>query len=166
MKSLISPSETKNKLLLPSEVAARAREIKGSGKTIATLNGSFDLLHVGHLFILEEAAAQADILIVGLNTDASIGAYKSKDRPIVPLENRLKMIAALECVDHVTYFDETTPHTFIKAVHPDVHINGSEYGKACIEADLVRQLGAKLHIVELVPGFSTSDLIKRIKACD
>ncbi len=154
-KKYISPETLKKKLL----------QLRQEGKTIATLNGSFDLLHAGHLKVIHEASKQADILLMALNSDSSIQKYKSPFRPIVPLENRLEMVAALQFVDYVTYFNETEPITFLELVKPDVHVNGAEYGDECIEARVVKKYGGRIHIVQLVPGLSTSNLIKKIKSC-
>ncbi|MCB1084639.1 MAG: adenylyltransferase/cytidyltransferase family protein [Chlamydiia bacterium] len=153
------------KYLSPDEVESKVEELRKSGKSITTLNGSFDLLHAGHLKMIYEASCQGDVLIVGLNSDASIKKYKSPLRPIVPLEERLEMMAALEFVDFVTYFDETTPIAFLEKVRPNVHVNGAEYGADCIEGEMVKRHGGKLHIAELVPGKSTSNLIEKIKSC-
>ena len=149
----------KSKLILPENVATFADGIKASGKTLATLNGSFDLLHAGHLEMIYQASRQADLLFMALNTDRSIQQYKSPLRPIIPLEYRLQMIAALEMVDYITYFDETDPRELLKKIKPNVHVNGAEYGENCIEAEVVRQNGGKVHIVQLVPGLSTSTII-------
>lgn len=152
------------KLLAPEELAAWREEVAQEGKTLATLNGSFDILHAGHLHMLYEASLQADILLVALNTDASIAAYKDPRRPIIPLESRLKLISALEFVDYVTWFPETDPRTLLTVLCPDVHVNGAEYGANCIEAETVKQGGGRIHIVDLVPGLSTSQIIKKILA--
>lgn len=152
----------KKKLINPKDLIAKVAEIRRAGHTIATLNGSFDLIHAGHLQIVYEASQVADKLIVALNTDASIKAYKSPDRPIIPLEYRLQMMAALGFVDYVTYFDETDPIRILGEIKPNVHVNGAEYGENCIESGIVKQHGGKIHIVKLVPGLSTSQVIKKI----
>lgn len=152
-----------SKTIEPSNLAAKVADLRKSGKTIASLNGSFDLMHAGHLEIIYQASLQADILIVALNTDASIQKYKSPKRPFVSLPDRLKMMAALQFVDYVTWFDETDPRTILTIIKPDVHVNGAEYGDSCIEAETVLKAGGKLHIVSLVPGLSTSNLINKIK---
>jgi D-glycero-beta-D-manno-heptose 1-phosphate adenylyltransferase len=155
------------KILLPERLSDVVSEIKNSGKTIATLNGSFDLLHAGHLEMIYQASLQADVLIVALNTDRSIQEYKSPLRPIVPLKYRLQMMAALSMVSFVTWFDETDPREILKKIQPHVHVNGAEYGENCIEAGVVKQGGGRVHIVSLVPGLSTSTLIKKIhEICD
>lgn len=153
------------KYISPETLAEKILELRQEGKTIATLNGSFDLLHAGHLKMIHEASQQADVLLLALNSDSSIQKYKSPLRPIVPLENRLEMVAALQFVDYVTYFNETDPIAFLKQVKPDVHVNGAEYGDECIEAKVVKKHGGRIHIVQLVPGLSTSNLIKKIKSC-
>lgn len=152
----------KQKYIPPEELEERADVWKTTGKTVATLNGSFDLLHAGHLEIIYQASLQADILLVALNSDSSIKQYKSADRPIVPLECRLQMVAALGFVDYVTSFEELDPRTLLEKVRPDVHVNGADYGVHCIEAETVRRLGARLHLVPLVPSLSTTSLITRI----
>lgn len=152
----------KEKIIRPEEVEKRVSKIREKGQTIATLNGSFDLLHAGHLQIIYEASQVADILIVALNTDESIKIYKHPDRPIIPLEYRMQMMAALQFVDLVTSFSETDPIRILGEIKPDVHVNGAEYGENCIEADIVRQNGGRIHIVQLIPGLSTSQIVKKI----
>jgi rfaE bifunctional protein nucleotidyltransferase chain/domain len=154
--------EWKKKLILPQDLAKTTENIRKSGKTIATLNGSFDLLHAGHLQIIFEASQVGDVLILALNSDASIKQYKSPDRPIIPLEYRLQMIAALEFVSYVTWFEETDPIKLLDIIRPNVHVNGSEYGENCIEADVVKSHGGKIHIVKLIPGLSTSQILSKI----
>ena len=101
---------------------------------------------------------------MALNSDSSIKKYKSPNRPIIPLEERLKMMAALQFVDYVTWFDETDPIALLEKIKPDVHVNGAEYGAKCIEADTVKKHGGRVEIVQLVPGLSTSEIIKKICA--
>jgi D-glycero-beta-D-manno-heptose 1-phosphate adenylyltransferase len=151
-----------SKLIAPSQIEEKVAELRRQGKTIATLNGSFDLMHAGHLEMIHQASLQADVLIVALNTDRSIQEYKNPLRPIIPLEYRLRMMAALEMVDYVTWFDETDPRKILSHIRPDVHVNGAEYGANCIEAEVVRSHGGKIHIVSLVPGLSTTQIIKKI----
>jgi rfaE bifunctional protein nucleotidyltransferase chain/domain len=154
------------KVIPPSQLSEQINNLRSQQKTIATLNGSFDLLHAGHLQMIFEASQVGDILIVALNTDHSIQQYKSPKRPIIPLEFRLQMMAALEFVDYVTWFEETDPRHLLATIKPDVHVNGAEYGENCIEADIVRSYGGKIHIVQLVPGLSTSAIIQKIQAGD
>lgn len=155
----------RDKLVDPALLTEWAAQERAAGRTIATLNGSFDLLHAGHLHILYEASCQADRLLLALNTDASIRGYKGELRPLVALEHRLQMVAALQFVDAVTWFDEATPCALLERVRPDVHVNGAEYGENCVEAEVVRQHGGRIHIVTLVPGLSTTQLLERVKRC-
>ena len=159
------PVWLQKKLVEPALLDQKVAQIRASGRTIATLNGSFDLFHAGHLFIIHEAAQQADALIVALNSDASIQKYKSPLRPIVSLAHRLEMMAAIEWVDYVTWFEETDPRSLLARICPDVHVNGAEYGEQCVEADVVKQHGGRLHLVRRIPGLATSALIEKIRQC-
>lgn len=154
----------KNKFIAPQDVEDKVSELREQGKSIATLNGSFDLMHAGHLHIVYEASKQADILIVALNTDKSIQAYKNPKRPIISLEYRLQMMAALAFVDYVTWFDETDPRALLTKIKPDTHVNGADWGKNCIEAETVKKNGGLVHIVELKPGLSTSSILAKIRS--
>jgi len=157
-------TEYKKKLIEPQELENRIRKIRSEKKTIVSLNGSFDLLHAGHLKIIYTASTLADVLIVALNTDSSIKEYKSKNRPIIPLEYRMQVMAALEFVSYVTYFEDTTPIKILDIIKPDIHVNGSEYGKNCIEKEVVEKNGGKIFIVDLKPSLSTSNIITKIKS--
>ena len=140
-----------------------ADRLRKEGKRIVTTNGSFDLLHAGHLQLLKEAKEQGDVLIVGLNSDASVKQYKSKDRPIIPQEYRAEMLAAIRYVDYVVIMDEPEIAVpLVTMVKPDVHVNGSEYGENCIEAGAVKKNGGRLHIVKLKEGLSTTEIVGKI----
>lgn len=154
----------KDKTLDPVHLESKVASLRQEGKTIATLNGSFDLMHAGHLHMIYEASKVADVLIIALNTDRSIQEYKSPTRPIIPLDYRLQMMAALGFVDYVTWFDETDPRPLLSKIKPDVHVNGAEYGENCIEAETVRKHGGRMHIVPLIPGLSTTEIIKKIQS--
>jgi len=157
------PLWLQRKLVEPANLRSKVSEIRAEKKTIASLNGSFDLLHAGHLYIIHQAKLQADVLFVALNSDASIRRYKSPTRPIVPLEYRLEMMAALEFVDYLTWFDETDPRALLEMIRPDVHVNGAEYGENCIEAETIRKQGGKIHLVQRIPSLSTTELIEKIR---
>lgn len=151
-----------HKCIPPSDLANKAEELRSKGLTIATLNGSFDLMHAGHLHIVYEASKTADVLILALNSDSSIKQYKSPDRPIITLKYRMMMMAAIGFVDYVTWFEETDPRNILDIIKPNVHVNGAEYGANCIEAEIVKKNGGRIHIVDLVPGLSTSEIINKI----
>lgn len=149
------------------ELASLLAEKRGSGKRVALLNGSFDLLHAGHLYILFEASKVADILVVALNSDASVKRYKGKERPIIGLQDRMELVSALAFVDYVTWFEEDDPRELIRIIRPDFHVNGREYGPHCVEADTVRECGGALHLVDRIPSLATSTIIKTIQnVCD
>jgi rfaE bifunctional protein nucleotidyltransferase chain/domain len=159
------PPWLRKKFVAPPDVERTAAALRQEGKTIATLNGSFDLMHAGHLYILHQASLQADVLWVALNTDRSIQQYKSPSRPIIPLQYRLEMIAALEFVTRVTYFDELDPRSVLARIRPDVHVNGAEYGPHCIEAETVRSCGGRLHLVDRIEGLATSAILEKVRQC-
>ncbi len=150
-------------LALPALVeelqARRAR-----GERVVLTNGVFDLLHVGHLRYLRRARELGDVLVVGLNDDASVRALKP-GRPLVPEDERAELLAALEPVDYVVTFGERTADALLRALRPDVYAKGGDYGEDTLpEAVTARQVGAKIAILPLVAGHSTSDLLERIES--
>lgn len=154
-------------MIEPERLASFAAKIRSEGKSLVTINGSFDLLHRGHLEMLYQASLQGDFLLVLLNSDSSIKGYKSPLRPIRPLEERMEQIAAFEWVDAVSSFDELDPRAVLGKICPEVHVNGAEYGENCIEREVVVQGGGRIHIVPLISGYSSTNLIQRIRAlCD
>jgi D-beta-D-heptose 7-phosphate kinase/D-beta-D-heptose 1-phosphate adenosyltransferase len=161
---LMAGDDSEREPVTRSELAPLAARLRAEGRTIVTINGSFDVLHAGHLHILREARRQGDVLIVGLNSDRSVKSNKGPDRPFVGEADRAKMLLALKDVDYVHIFDEPVPMPFLEQIGPDVHVNGAEYGVDCIEAPTVRAHGGRIHCVERLPGLSTSELIDRILA--
>ena len=154
-----------SKIKTRAEIKKIADALRKQGKRLVTLNGSFDLLHPGHLAILQEAKAQGDVLFVGVNSDASIHIYKSKDRPIIGEKDRLEMLAALSCTDYLLLMEESEIAVpLIRLVRPAVHVNGAEYGANCVEAPAAKEVGARLHLVQHHSPVSTSGLIAKIKA--
>ncbi len=106
------------------------------------------------------------MLIVGLNSDQSIKTYKSADRPVNDEFMRLRMIAAISAVDYVFLFDETNPLNFLEKIKPDVHTNGAEYGKECIEREVVLKNGGEIYLLPMVSGYKTTKMIERIQAME
>jgi len=143
--------------------AARWRE-RQRGPVVFT-NGVFDLLHVGHVALLEAARAEGGALVVGVNSDASVRRLgKGTDRPVVPGQERARLLAALACVDCVVLFDEETPLALIKRLRPDVLVKGADYARAAIVgADQVEGWGGRVVRVPLVPGASTTALLARLR---
>lgn len=156
------PKITQEKYLPPEQVSEKVASLRKDGKTIVTLNGCFDLLHVGHTKILTEAKEQGDILIVALNVDARIQESKGPMRPLTPLKHRLQMLSMFFCVDYVTWFAEKDPVCLLERIKPDVHVNGSDWGENCLEAPVVKKHGGRIHIVTLQPGQSTTNIVGKI----
>ena len=149
--------------LVPRQsLRALAATLRARGKRLVTVNGSFDVLHGGHLYILNEARQQGDVLIVGLNSDASVRGYKGPSRPIVPERQRAEMLLALRMVDYVHIFEESDPIAFLDELHPDVHVNGAEYGEHCVERDVVVRNGGRLHLVQRIPNLSTTAVVGQL----
>jgi rfaE bifunctional protein nucleotidyltransferase chain/domain len=137
----------------------------GGGKTVVWTNGCFDLLHVGHIRNFRDAKALGDILIVGINSDASVRAIKGDSRPIVNQTERAELIAALEMVDYVTIFDESTPLVALSMLRPDIHCKGAEYAEGARpmpERETVLSYGGQIRFLPFHPGMSTSELVERI----
>jgi rfaE bifunctional protein nucleotidyltransferase chain/domain len=132
---------------------------------IVFTNGVFDILHRGHVEYLEEAAALGDRLIVGLNSDSSVQHLgKGPDRPLNDQDSRALVLAALRCVDAIVIFEEDTPLDIIKAVTPDVLVKGGDWKPdQIVGADVVKAKGGEVHSLKLVDGFSTSELVRRIR---
>jgi D-beta-D-heptose 7-phosphate kinase/D-beta-D-heptose 1-phosphate adenosyltransferase len=134
------------------------------GWRVGFTNGCFDLLHPGHLHLLEEAREACDRLVVGLNSDASVRRLKGAGRPVQPEAARTAVLASLASVDLVTVFEEDTPQALIAALHPDLIVKGANYTlDQVVGADLVRGWGGRVILVQLVPGHSTAATVERIR---
>ena len=152
------------KVLDRAELAARASTWLASGKRIVFTNGCFDLLHAGHLSLLHQAADAGDVLVVAINSDESVRRLKGEERPILPAVERAALLAAIECVDAVTVFDEPTPLEVLRVVRPAVLVKGQDYRPdAVVGRELVESAGGRVVLVPLVAGRSTSTLIERIR---
>ncbi len=129
-------------------------------------NGCFDLLHVGHVASLQAAKAMGDVLVVGINSDASVTAIKGPSRPILTQQERATLLAALECVDAVHVFDELTPVKALTEIEPEIHCKGAEYapphGRAVPERAAVEAYGGRVAYLPLIAGVSTSEILQRI----
>ena len=138
--------------------------LRSAAKRIVFTNGVFDLLHVGHLRYLQQARALGDALLVGMNSDRSVRAIKGPDRPITSENERAEILEALACVDGAVIFDEDTPHTLIAALQPDVLVKGADWAEdAIVGRDLVEARGGRVVLVPIEAGYSTTDLIDRIR---
>ncbi len=145
-----------------SRVAARARS---QGRRVVFTNGCFDLFHVGHLRSLEAARALGDLLVVGINEDASVRRLKGPLRPYLALPHRAELLASLTVVDWVVPFAEETPLHMIRTIRPQILAKGADYaGREVVGAEEVKRWGGSVHLLDLVPGVSTTELARRI--CD
>ncbi|MCU0447236.1 MAG: D-glycero-beta-D-manno-heptose 1-phosphate adenylyltransferase [Microscillaceae bacterium] len=135
-----------------------------TGKQVVFTNGCFDIVHLGHIDYLEKARQKGDKLVVGLNSDSSVKTLKGESRPVIPEYARARMLAALEFVDAVVLFDENTPKSLIEALKPDILTKGNDYTvENIVGADFVLAQGGKVETLPLVDGFSTSQIIEKIK---
>jgi rfaE bifunctional protein nucleotidyltransferase chain/domain len=136
-----------------------------SGKTVAFTNGCYDLLHVGHVRLLELAAREADLLIVGVNGDESVRRLKGPARPYVPFAERAELLAGLESVDFVVRFDEDTPARIIDALRPDVLVKGGDWSlDRIVGRETVEAAGGRVLSIPLVPGRSTTAIVEKIRS--
>ena len=155
-------SESKKWLSIESMVEV-AEAHRAAGDCIVFTNGCFDLLHAGHVRYLSAARAEGDLLVVGLNSDASVKRIKVPGRPVVPENQRAEVLSALACVDYVILFDEPDPGNLIRQIAPDVLVKGADWPEDhIIGADTVTARGGKVVRVPLVPEVSTSAIIRRI----
>jgi D-beta-D-heptose 7-phosphate kinase / D-beta-D-heptose 1-phosphate adenosyltransferase len=137
---------------------------RAAGRRVVFTNGCFDALHRGHVGYLQEARRHGDVLVVAVNSDDSVRRLKGADRPVNPVEDRVAVLAALGCVDHVVVFDEDSPRELIRLVRPDLYVKGGDYPPELIpEAELVRSLGGEVRSLDYLPDRSTSELIERIR---
>lgn len=151
---------TDKKIVNRTEIVKRVQIARREGQRVVFTNGCFDLLHAGHVDLLEQAKSFGDILIVALNTDASVRRIKGAQRPIVSENDRARLIAALQAVDWVTFFNEETPAGILQEIQPDVLVKGGDYRKEEIVGfDIVPEI----KVVPLVPGQSTSEIIEKIR---
>jgi rfaE bifunctional protein nucleotidyltransferase chain/domain len=136
------------------------------GKRIVFTNGCFDLMHVGHTRYLQAAKELGDLLVVAVNSDASVRSFnKAPDRPIVSEAQRAEVVAALGCVDHVILFDEPDPQSLIAALQPDVLVKGGDWAvERIVGREIVESRGGVVRTIPLVPGVSTTSLIQRIRS--
>ncbi len=151
-----------DKIKSQKELLSIVNRLKKQGKKITTYSGSFDILHLGHIKSLKEAKKQGDVLIVLLNSDKSVKKYKGPKRPIVNEKDRAQMLSFLSCVDFVVLFDQINPKDILEKIKPDVHCNGPEWGKNCVERKIVEKNGGRIHILKNLRGFSTTALIEKI----
>src|SRR5947207_6750078 len=148
-----------------SAISQRVRELRQSGKKGVFTNGCFDILHAGHVDLLQRARDLGDVLVVAINTDASVQRMKGPDRPIIPEDERVELLAGLSMVDFVCTFDEDTPLEAILKVHPDVLVKGADWGiNGIVGRAEVEGWGGKVVALPLIEGKSTTGIVERVLA--
>lgn len=153
-----------NKIVSREQLVRQCNVWRATGRKIVFTNGCFDILHHGHLDLIAKAADLGNVLVLGLNTDASVKRLKGAERPVTNEADRAFQAASLLCVDAVCLFDEDTPEGLIKALSPDVLVKGGDYTiENIVGADFVQHNGGKVEIIPFVTGYSTSSIIDRIK---
>jgi D-glycero-D-manno-heptose 1,7-bisphosphate phosphatase len=150
-----------SKIRTQKEIIKIVEDQKKLGRKVVTLNGSFDILHLGHIKSFKEAKKQGDILIILLNSDKSIKKYKGPAHPINLEKNRAEALSALKFIDYIVIFDEINPKPILEKIKPDIHCNGSDWGKNCIEREAVEENGGEIHILKWQKGFSTSAILEK-----
>ncbi|MEM4259830.1 MAG: D-glycero-beta-D-manno-heptose-7-phosphate kinase [Candidatus Woesearchaeota archaeon] len=172
--SIVSLSELKmrfeeqnKKIVSREKIIKILKYYKSMNKKIVFTNGCFDILHTGHVRLLQKAKSFGDILVVGLNTDESIKKIKGPERPIINQEDRAEILSSLDCVDYIVFFDENNPCEIISEIKPDIHVKGGDYNpndyKNMPEAKIVHEYGGEVKIINLVDGKSTTNIINKIK---
>ena len=145
-------------------MARTVQRLARRGRSVVLTNGCFDLLHPGHVNLLERAKRLGDVLVVAVNSDRSVRGLKGPGRPLVPERDRARLVAALECVDYVTLFDEPTPLRIITRLSPAVLVKGADWNAgAIVGADHVRRRGGRVVRLPLIAGYSTTTLIQRAR---
>src|SRR5579872_1520133 len=161
--STLNPPPSTPKVLSRAALAEALEPRRQRGERIVFTNGCFDILHVGHARYLAQARSRGDLLVVGVNSDASVRALKGPLRPLVPEEERAEMLAHLASVDYVCLFDELRPDALIEIVRPAAHVKGGDYRAEDLpEAPVVHKHGGRIEIVPLVEGRSTTNIIARV----
>ncbi|MEE9519426.1 MAG: D-glycero-beta-D-manno-heptose 1-phosphate adenylyltransferase, partial [bacterium] len=151
------------KIVSLDEASKLVRLARGRNKSIVFTNGCFDLLHAGHIMMLNTARSLGDLLVLGLNSDESVSNLKGPERPIIGQGDRAKIIASLDCVDNVIIFDEPTPERLIEELVPDILVKGGDYTlEEVVGREIVEAAGGRVELVPLVEGWSTSDIVQRI----
>lgn len=144
------------------DLVKKRAEWKAAGKKVTFTNGCYDLLHPGHVRLLESARSMGDVLILALNTDASVARYKGPSRPLISERERVELTCSLEAVDAVTLFDEDTPRELIAAVLPDVLVKGADWSHFIAGREEVEGAGGSVHALPLEPGYSSTNIEKEL----
>lgn len=160
LRAEASHGSHRHKILRETELLRALREERRRGRRIVFTNGCFDLLHAGHVSLLQHAHSKGDVLVVGLNTDRSVRALKGPGRPLLPQHDRARLLAAMEAVNYVVLFDEDTPARLVGRIRPDILVKGADYG---VKEVVGRRHAGRVELAPLVRGISTSELVRRIR---
>jgi rfaE bifunctional protein nucleotidyltransferase chain/domain len=153
-----------DKIKTLAEAAAQVQLWKAKGEKVVFTNGCFDIMHLGHVDYLEKARSMGDRLVLGLNTDDSVSRFKGPTRPIQDQHSRARILAALQFIDLVVFFNEDTPLNLITELIPDVLVKGSDYlAENIVGANVVKKAGGKVETIDFVPGYSTTRIVEKIK---
>jgi D-beta-D-heptose 7-phosphate kinase/D-beta-D-heptose 1-phosphate adenosyltransferase len=160
---LDSPDAPSAKIVTLADLEVRVRERRGRGERIVFTNGCFDILHPGHVAYLRFARSRGDTLIVAINSDRSVKALKGEERPIQSERERASVVASLEYVDHVVIFDDLTPLDVLGRLRPDVLVKGEDWKeKGVVGRELVESYGGEVSLAPLVPGVSSTEILRRV----
>lgn len=165
LKSTLRPIQRDEKIVTLSQLEIFARQHRAMGKKIVLTNGCFDLLHVGHVSYLQQAAELGDVLIVAINADSTVRRLKGSERPIIGQHDRAAILAALGCVTHVLIFDEETPHVLLRRLRPDVLVKGGTYSRdEVIGREVVEEYGGQVRTCGLIQDVSTTGILQRARS--
>ncbi len=156
--------KTADKIKTLSEASQQVKAWQKAGQKVVFTNGCFDLIHLGHVDYLEKARNLGDRLVLGLNTDSSVSRFKGPERPLQDQNSRARVLASMQFIDLVVFFDEDTPKDLISALIPNILVKGSDYlAENIVGADVVKKNGGEVKTIDFVPGYSTTRIVEKIK---
>lgn len=156
--------KSSDKIVGLAEAKTRVKQWQKSGQKVVFTNGCFDLIHLGHVDYLEKARQLGDKLVLGLNSDDSVSRFKGPERPLQDQNSRARVLAAMQFIDLVVFFNEDTPFSLISELVPDILVKGSDYlTENIVGADVVKKAGGVVKTIDFVPGYSTTRIVEKIK---
>ncbi len=163
IREQIQPNAAPSKCVSAEQAGLLAEQYRSQGKRVVFTNGCYDLLHAGHVTSLMEAAAFGDVLFVGVNADTTVRALKGPDRPIIGEQERMAVLAALECVQHAVLFSEDTPHALLRSIRPDVLVKGGTYREdEVVGHEFVTSYGGQIRVTNTIDGLSTTNILAKV----
>lgn len=155
---------TSDKIKSVADASSQIKAWQKAGEKVVFTNGCFDLVHLGHVDYLEKARNLGDRLVLGLNTDSSVSRFKGPERPLQDQTSRARVLASMQFVDLVVFFDEDTPMNLISQLVPNILVKGSDYlAENIVGADVVKKNGGEVKTIDFVPGYSTTRIVEKIK---